>query len=131
VKRSSLAQILIKKLYKEIQQSKKNQMETENSFRNQTPESSREDLNSKESNDEAVKEKDEAINKLKFELASAKNYNHYMENVHRNYSKKYETLGSLLSDYLENLLYSKDTDEAEGGSDTILNIHELRSKDIK
>jgi hypothetical protein len=32
-----------------------------------------------------------------------------MENMQRGYSKKYETLGSLLADYLENLLYSNES----------------------
>jgi hypothetical protein len=29
-----------------------------------------------------------------------KNYSHYMENMQKIYSKKYETLGTLLADYL-------------------------------
>lgn len=35
-----------------------------------------------------------------------------MENMQKNYSKKYETLGSLLADYLENLVYSKEAEES-------------------
>lgn len=54
-----------------------------------------------------------------------------MENMQKNYSKKYETLGSLLADYLENLLYSKDAEENSEGKDIILNIHELKTKDIR
>jgi len=30
-----------------------------------------------------------------------------MENMQKIYSKKYETLGSLIADYLDNLLYSR------------------------
>ena len=57
-----------------------------------------------------------------------------MENVQKIYSKKYETLGSLMADYLENLLYSKDSesDQIEGASPEVtLNIHELRTIDAK
>ncbi len=72
------------------------------------------------------------INKLKFQLASVKNYNHYMENMQKSYNKKYETLASLLADYLENLLYSQEPNEQAGkNNDITLNIYELRSKDIK
>lgn len=61
-----------------------------------------------------------------------KNYKHYMENMQKVYSKKYETLGSLMADYLENLLYSKNAEYAESDeSDVVLNINELRTKDIK
>lgn len=49
---------------------------------------------------ELDKKKDENIHKLKFEIANLKNEKHYMENIQKIYSKKYETLASLLADYL-------------------------------
>ena len=52
-----------------------------------------------------------------------------MQKIH---TKKYETLGSLMADYLENLLYSKEVsqnDEIEGANgDIVLNINDLRSE---
>jgi hypothetical protein len=64
VKRSSLAQTLIKKLYREIQEGKRSQLESENTLRNPTPESSRH--NPSTESDGKEKEQEETINKLKF-----------------------------------------------------------------
>lgn len=126
VKRSSLAQTLIRKLYREIQESKRSQLESENtnSLRNPTPESSRH--NQSTESDGREKEQEETINKLKFELASVKNYNRYMESLQRNFSRKYETLASLLADYLDNLLLAH---APEATADVALNVPELRARD--
>ena len=48
-----------------------------------------------------------------------------MENIQKIYSRKYETLGSLMADYLENILYSRDAHseaQSEKGRDFILNV---------
>lgn len=135
IKRSSLAQTLIKKLYKEIQELKKTQADSTASYNasyNASPsrnqDSERAQVTSRESSE---REQEETINKLKFELANLNNYKHYMENMQKVYSKKYETLGSLMADYLENLLYSRNAEEQAEENDVLLNINELRSKDIK
>ena len=69
IKRSSLAQTLIKKLYKEIQELKKN---NHSSLQSQirTPESEREAITSRQSSNV---EQEESLNKMKFELANLKN----------------------------------------------------------
>ena len=57
-----------------------------------------------------------------------------MENIQKIYSRKYETLGSLLADYLENILYSRDAGseaQSEKARDFVLNVSELKDKDIK
>ena len=57
-----------------------------------------------------------------------------MENIQKIYSRKYETLGSLMADYLENILYSRDNNsegQSEKGKEFILNVSELKEKDIK
>lgn len=58
-----------------------------------------------------------------------------MESIQKIYSKKYETLASIMADYLESLLYSKESNsdsEIEGSNkETIINIHQLKLKDIK
>lgn len=58
-----------------------------------------------------------------------------MDSIQRVHSRKYETLGSLMADYLENLLYSRESSSEgsiEGGDrETVLNVHELRTKDVK
>lgn len=73
---------------------------------------------------------EETISKLKYELATLKNYSHYMENVQKMYSKKYETLGSIMADYLESMMYGRGGEAAEAG-EVGLNLEELRGKDTK
>ena len=79
----------------------------------------------------------ESINKLKFENANLKNYNHYLQNMQGIYSKKYETLGSILADYLESLLLFKDRggnndSQLDGAAKEVsIDIKSLKDRDVK
>ncbi len=57
------------------------------------------------------KETEEEFNKLKFEFANLKNHSLYLENMQKVYTQKYETLGAIMAEYLENLLYFKEKKE--------------------
>lgn len=99
---------MIKKLYKEIQDLKKKSGNINTQAQSEAALSERDRFVSRESEfSELDKEKDEIVNKLKFEIANLNNEKHYMESIQKIYSKKYETLASILAEYLENLLYAK------------------------
>jgi len=82
IKRSSLAQTLIKKLYKEIQELRKN----ESHSYTHTPDSEREAITSRHS---SKPEDEESLNKIRFEVANLKNENNYLQSMQKIYSKKY------------------------------------------
>jgi hypothetical protein len=47
------------------------------------------------------------VAKLKFENASLKNYNHFLETSNRNNNKKYENLGEIMAQYLQIIMLNK------------------------
>jgi hypothetical protein len=51
-----------------------------------------------------------------------------MESLQKNFSRRYETLASLLAEYLDNLLLNQGE---EGSTDVSLNLTDLRARDIR
>lgn len=51
-----------------------------------------------------------------------------MESLQKNFSRRYETLASLLAEYLDNLLLNQGQ---EAASDVSINLTDLRTRDVR